>query len=111
LSFIKSSSSTLDRYQTKDSKNCSQAEIVEIIKPSPARREALCQHYQRCGGCQYQHMEYAVQLKEKSSQIHQLLNHIAGITTEVKPTIASPQEFTSFQKTIQWKNLRHWLRF
>jgi len=76
-----------------NSKNCSQAEALEIVKPSAQRRKAECQHFTLCGGCQYQHIGYEFQLKEKSSQIQQLLLHIAGTEAAVLPTIASPQEF------------------
>lgn len=76
-----------------NSKNCSQAEIIEIVKPSAHRREPECQHFTLCGGCQYQHIKYDIQLSEKSRQIKQLLLHIAGREADVLPTIPSPQEF------------------
>ncbi len=76
-----------------NSHNCSQAEILEIIKPSVHRRDAECVHFTKCGGCQYQHIKYEKQLCEKSSQLKELLVHIAGIETEVSPTIASPKEY------------------
>jgi len=78
---------------TNNSRNCSIAEVIEIIKPSPHRREAECEHFTLCGGCQYQHIKYPIQLREKSAQIQELLLHNVGVEQDVLPTIESPQEF------------------
>ena len=37
------------------------AEIVEILAAGEGRREAPCPHYERCGGCDLQHLEDEVQ--------------------------------------------------
>lgn len=74
-------------------KNCSIGEVITITHPSEHRREPKCEHFTLCGGCQYQHIGYQIQLDQKSLQIQQLLQHIAGIESRVNPTIASPQEY------------------
>lgn len=33
------------------------ADILEIVEPSPVRREAPCPHFAQCGGCTLQHVE------------------------------------------------------
>lgn len=78
---------------TRNNKNCSLAELLEVIDASEARRTPACKHFTLCGGCQYQHMDYAMQLEQKTAQIQQLLYHIAGIETDVNATIASPKEY------------------
>ncbi len=42
-----------------------QAGLIEIINPARERIEPTCQYFTICGGCQYQHMAYAYQLKIK----------------------------------------------
>jgi 23S rRNA (uracil1939-C5)-methyltransferase len=42
------------------------AEIVALLAPGPGRREAPCPHFARCGGCDLQHLEDAVQVRLKS---------------------------------------------
>ncbi|MFA5257720.1 MAG: TRAM domain-containing protein, partial [Opitutales bacterium] len=43
----------------RNKSNYSDADIVEILEASPARVEPLCPLFGNCGGCQYQHMNYA----------------------------------------------------
>nr|MBA2728300.1 23S rRNA (uracil(1939)-C(5))-methyltransferase RlmD [Parachlamydiaceae bacterium] len=39
--------------------------LVQILSPSPDRIEARCIHFGICGGCRWQHLPYALQLKNK----------------------------------------------
>ena len=73
--------------------NCSHADLVEILKPSPDRIKPNCPHFGTCGGCQYQHLPYKKQLEWKTRQVRELLSHMVGIDTEVKPTIPSPKQW------------------
>lgn len=77
----------------RNEKNCSHADLVEILEPSPHRIEPVCPVYGYCGGCQYQHLEYARQLEFKTAQVADLLRLQTGLEPQVKPAIASPQTF------------------
>ncbi|HEY1082437.1 MAG TPA: methyltransferase domain-containing protein, partial [Prosthecobacter sp.] len=46
-----------------------------------------------CGGCQYQHLDYAKQIEWKRRQVEELLKHMAKIEHPVLPVIASPQRY------------------
>ena len=39
----------------RNQKNFSEADLVEILTPSPHRIAPRCPLFGRCGGCQYQH--------------------------------------------------------
>ena len=39
----------------KDLGDYAEAEIVDIVEPSPDRRSPLCPYYGVCVGCQFQH--------------------------------------------------------
>jgi tRNA/tmRNA/rRNA uracil-C5-methylase (TrmA/RlmC/RlmD family) len=41
------------------------AELLEIIEPSPDRVEPDCEYFGRCGGCALQHMSYPAQVSFK----------------------------------------------
>jgi len=73
--------------------NCSHADLVEILSPSPDRIEPGCPHFGTCGGCQYQHLPYEKQLEWKTRQVRELLAHMVGIEAEVKDTIPSPRQW------------------
>lgn len=45
------------------------ARLLEIEQPSPQRREPPCPHYQRCGGCDLQHLNEEGQLSFKQQRV------------------------------------------
>lgn len=76
----------------RNHKNFSEADLVEVLTPSPHRVAPACPLFTRCGGCQYQHLAYAEQLAWKQRQVTELLQHMAGIEFPVAPTVASSHE-------------------
>ncbi len=56
-----------------------EASIAEIVTASPDRRTAPCPYFQRCGGCQWQHISYAAQAEAKRTQLADSLARIGGI--------------------------------
>ncbi len=77
----------------RNHKNYSEADLMAVIRPSPRRVEPGCPLFGECGGCQYQHIDYAEQLAWKRRQVTELLKRMAGIETEVRPVIGSPLEY------------------
>src|SRR5688500_16705970 len=67
--------------------------IVEIIEPSAARREPLCQYVGECGGCQFQHITYAEQLTAKVGFIRDALKRTGQIDWPNEIKIHSASEF------------------
>ncbi len=47
---------------TRDKKKYSEAELVEVLEPSPQRQVPVCPVFTECGGCQWQHLSYPQQL-------------------------------------------------
>ena len=74
----------------RNDKNCSNADLIEVLTPSPERVQPQCPVFGYCGGCQYQHLNYEAQLKWKTEQVADLLRLQAGLQLPVKPAIASP---------------------
>ncbi len=77
----------------RNHKNFSEADLLEVLTPSPHRIAPRCPLFGRCGGCQYQHLTYSEQLKWKRQQVEELLKYMAGVEFTVAPVIASPREF------------------
>ena len=77
----------------RNHKNHSEADLVEIINPSQYRVVPSCNYYGKCGGCQYQHIEYDEQLKWKKQQVIELLKFMAGTDSPVNDIISSPVKY------------------
>lgn len=66
------------------------ARLIEMIEESPYRVSPLCPIYEKCGGCQLQHLDYEEQLNQKKLQVEGQLERIGGLSLEdviVHPTI------------------------
>jgi 23S rRNA (uracil1939-C5)-methyltransferase len=64
------------------------AEKVRVIRPSPHRVTARCKHFGPCGGCTWQHIAYAKQLRLKEEMLRATLEHaLKGIELRLEPTI------------------------
>ena len=73
--------------------NFSEADLVAVLEASPHRIEPRCPLFGQCGGCQYQNLRYEEQLQWKRRQVAELVLHMAGLSVEVSPVIASPRPF------------------
>ncbi|WP_147804072.1 23S rRNA (uracil(1939)-C(5))-methyltransferase RlmD [Alkalicoccus halolimnae] len=56
--------------------------IVKIRKRSPDRMTAPCPFYDKCGGCQLQHLNYNGQLREKKDIVRQAFERYTKIPLE-----------------------------
>jgi 23S rRNA (uracil1939-C5)-methyltransferase len=78
------------------------ANIEEIIDPAPNRIAPPCPYVGRCGGCDFQQMNYAAQLDSKIEIIRDNMQRIGKIEYENDiEIIPSPQEF-GYRLRAQW---------
>lgn len=75
-------------------KNYSEADLVAVLRPSPHRVAPRCPLFGTCGGCQYQNLTYAEQLRWKQQHVTEVLQHMARIEFPVNPVHPSPCEFS-----------------
>lgn len=59
-------------------KKHSEGKIQEILSPSPHRIRPRCIVADKCGGCQWQHIDYQFQLEIKRNLVIQTLERIGG---------------------------------
>lgn len=72
------------------------AEGVTLLDPSPHRVTPRCRHFGpgRCGGCHFQHIDYAAQLDYKRAIVIDQFKRIGGFANvTVHPAIPSPDEW------------------
>jgi 23S rRNA (uracil1939-C5)-methyltransferase len=81
----------IEVYRSK--KNFGEGKIAELKTPSEYRTQPFCEHFGTCGGCKWQHMTYAAQLKFKQKSVADALTRIAKIDIEgMLPIVPSPAD-------------------
>ncbi len=75
-------------------KNFARAKLRRVVTPSPQRVAPECRYFMECGGCQYQHVSYAEQLRVKHKQISDLFERVGKISPEkVAPVLPCPAPY------------------
>lgn len=70
---------TADIKVIRKKKSFLEAIPVEIKEKSEVRQEPFCSHFGTCGGCKWQHIDYASQLEFKQQQVVDHLSRIGKI--------------------------------
>jgi 23S rRNA (uracil1939-C5)-methyltransferase len=72
-------------------KQFAEARVEELLEASPHRVDPACSHFGTCGGCKWQHMEYAQQLYWKRQHVIDAYERIGGFEDltvhETLPTV------------------------
>ena len=67
-----------------------EAEVIRYHKYSNVRTQPFCQHFGVCGGCKWQQLPYAEQLKMKQQQVFDQLTRIGKVELpEFRPILGS----------------------
>ena len=84
---------------TKKNRNYANAQILEIIEPSPYRVKPLCPVQKVCGACQLQFIDYESQLKFKKQIVEDCMG--ANIGCKVENPVPSPK-IREYRRKIQY---------
>jgi len=85
---------TIEAEITEVKKNFARAKLLRVLTPSPERVAPECRYFGACGGCQYQHIGYAAQLRFKHKQIADLFERVGKISREVvAPVLPCPSPY------------------
>lgn len=78
-----------------------EGELKEVIEPSPVRRKPPCPVAGVCGGCSWQHVEYATQVEEKKKILAWTLRPLNQFGAfEFLPFLEAKEEF-NYRNRIQ----------
>jgi 23S rRNA (uracil1939-C5)-methyltransferase len=84
----------LDVEIVSDRRDYSVAKIREVVRASAERRVAPCPYLPRCGGCDWQHIEYGAQVRFKGDVVARELEHALGIEIDPAGLVErAPAEF------------------
>ncbi len=59
-----------------------EAEVIDILSPSPQRERPPCAHFGVCGGCNLQHISLATQLEIKQQTLLNQLKHFGHVVPQ-----------------------------
>lgn len=83
---------------TRGKSSYMEGESIKFHKYSKDRIEPFCSHFGTCGGCKWQHINYALQKDYKRQQVVDQFERIAKVSIpEVRPTLGS-------EKTQYYRN-------
>src|SRR5215468_11317538 len=54
--------------------------LVKVEQPAATRIAAPCPHFQVCGGCDYQHIDVAEQVRQKKEILRETLSRLGGVS-------------------------------
>ena len=78
----------------KNKKTYLEAICLEIIKESPFEIKEKCNHFNDCGGCKTQNLDYSEQTNQKYQQVIESLKHLGNIELDsINPIIKSKNIF------------------
>jgi len=82
-------------------KNLAQARVLAVLRPSPSRVQAPCPVADRCGGCDWQHVDYAAQLEAKRQIIVDALERNAKIREPAVAAVLPSLEAYGYRNRIR----------
>ncbi len=82
----------VDVYVQKKKSGFAEGNVERIVSPSADRVDYFCQHFPVCGGCKWQNLDYAAQLRHKQKVVEDALQRIAKVDVgEFLPILGAPQ--------------------
>jgi 23S rRNA (uracil1939-C5)-methyltransferase len=77
------------------------AELLEVTAAAKERGKAKCAHFQKCGGCHYQHISAAEQLRLKKEILRETLSRLGGVSWTGEITEHSAEPY-GYRNRAQW---------
>lgn len=89
----------------QNKKNYKIGTIKKYVKKSDLRINPICPHYDKCGGCDLQHMNYLNQLKFKYEKVKNIISRFTSIdVSKVKEILYSYELYYRNKATFQVNN-------
>ncbi|MCH1918374.1 23S rRNA (uracil(1939)-C(5))-methyltransferase RlmD [Shewanella sp. A3A] len=89
---------------TENKKQFAKAKLIQLESRSKQRVDAECPHYQRCGGCDFQHLLHAEQNSHKRATLTNLFHKLAPETKlpAVDEVLSSPWQYRRKARLSSW---------
>ncbi len=87
---------------TRVKKRYAEARAVELLERGPDRVEPHCQHFGVCGGCAWQDLDYAAQLRHKQEQVRDALERLGGLEGFELLPILGAEEIYGYRNKVEY---------
>ena len=77
------------------------AELLEVTSPAKERSKPKCPHFQKCGGCHYQHISANEQLRLKKEILRETLSRLGGLSWDGAIVEHSAEPY-AYRNRAQW---------
>ncbi len=82
-------------------KNVIWAELLEVSSAAKEREKARCAHFQKCGGCHYQHIPATEQVRFKKEILKETLSRLGGIAWDGHLQLHTAEPY-GYRNRAQW---------
>lgn len=94
----------------KKKKNFAEGRAVKFHHYSELREEAFCSHFGTCGGCRWQNLQYAHQLKYKQKQVVDAFERIGKFPYPLPNEILASAKTKYYRNKLEYTfSYRRWL--
>ncbi|MBG2877087.1 23S rRNA (uracil(1939)-C(5))-methyltransferase RlmD [Proteus alimentorum] len=76
---------------TEEKRQFAKGEVIKRLTTSEQRIAPHCEYYERCGGCQQQHVPIALQRTTKAGVLSHLIKRETGVIISAEPVIAGAE--------------------
>ena len=84
----------------EETRRYAQAELLEIVEPSPIRQDPACPVFGRCGGCEWQHIPYDIQWQTKSRGVLHALERVQ-VPIPAESELMPAEQIWNYRNRIQ----------
>lgn len=75
------------------------AKLDRVLTPAPERINPECPYFARCGGCHYQHIDYAAQLRYKAEILRETLRRTAKVELQQEISVHAAEAWAYRNRT------------
>ena len=91
-------------------KGFAEARPLEILEESAFKVDAPCEHFNFCGGCSVQQLDYEEQLNQKKQQVEDLFRRQAGIADFTVDKVIAADEHYNYRNKMEFSfSNRRWI--
>ncbi len=79
-----------------------EGKAVAFERKSTERVTSVCQHFGTCGGCKWQNLDYAAQLRYKEQYVINNIKKLAGIEAEIQLPILGSDPIYNYRNKLEF---------